>query len=179
MPRDEDPAEQPSLDAWASDESTDTADKQDQPSTSEQESETIDRPHDAGADRSIEGVADEHDPVSQRIELGVELLANLEHDELSMKATMDRLEKITGDPTVQREIIDTADLRGIIERDGGLIRPKASSYVRFEQDVFTKQGKFECKRCGRSLSTGYFIRFDAGEHGPFGSSCIRKVTGRE
>jgi hypothetical protein len=45
--------------------------------------------------------------------------------------------------------------------------------------VVTKEGEFTCRRCGAGLSTGYFMKLDAGEHGPFGSSCIRKVTGRE
>jgi hypothetical protein len=45
--------------------------------------------------------------------------------------------------------------------------------------VVSKEGEFTCRRCGASLSTGYFMRLEAGEHGPFGSSCIRTVTGRE
>ena len=57
--------------------------------------------------------------------------------------------------------------------------PTSHNYVSFESDVTTKEGKFTCQRCGAGISTGYFIEFDAAEHGPFGSSCIRKVTGRE
>ncbi len=121
----------------------------------------------------IAGVADD------RIELGIELLANLEHEELSLAATMDRLESISEDPAVTREILDTAELRGVIERDDGLIRPKRGTFVRFQRQVVSREGEFTCTRCGQRLSTGYFIRFEAGEHGPFGSECIKKVTGRE
>jgi len=113
------------------------------------------------------------------VELGVSLLANLEHEELSLADAMDRIETITTDPALAREILDTAELRGVIEREDGLIRPKRGTYVRFERDVVRREGEFTCKRCGTALRTGYFIRFEAGEHGPFGSSCIRTVTGRE
>jgi hypothetical protein len=114
-----------------------------------------------------------------RIELGVSLLANLEHEELSLAEAMDRVETITEDPTLVREILDTAETRGVIEREDGLVRPTRGTYVRFERDVVRKEGEFTCRRCGTDLTTGHFIRFEAGEHGPFGSSCIRKVTGRE
>jgi hypothetical protein len=125
--------------------------------------------HDSGGD----------DPLAGTVELGVELLAHLEHDELSLKEAMDRIETLTRDPAVTREILDTAELRGIIAREDGIVRPTSGQYVSFEADVVTREGEFTCRRCGASLSTGHFVQFDAGEHGPFGSSCIRKVTGRE
>lgn len=113
------------------------------------------------------------------VELGVELLAHLEHDELSVKEAIDRIETITTDPHRTREILDTAAMRGVIDREDGVVRPTSGSYVSFESDVITREGEFTCKRCGADISTGYFAQLDAGEHGPFGSSCIRKVTGRE
>jgi hypothetical protein len=120
------------------------------------------------------GVTDD-DPV----ELGVQLLAALEHAELSLAEAMDRIESVTGDPTLQREILETAQVRGVIDREGDTVVPTSGNYVSFEADVVTKEGDFTCERCGAGLSTGYFIQFDAADHGPFGSSCIRKVTGRE
>jgi hypothetical protein len=113
------------------------------------------------------------------VELGVELLAHLEDPELRMADALDRIETITSDPNLQREILDTAELRGIIDREDGLVRTNSHDFVSFESEVVTREGEFTCRRCGAGISTGYFIQFDAGEHGPFGSSCIRKVTGRE
>jgi len=120
-------------------------------------------------------VDEDTDPV----ELGVTLLAHLEHEQLSLADAVDRLETITTDPNVTREILDTAEVRGIIDREDGIISPQSGSFVRFESQVVSREGEFDCRRCGSSLSTGYFIQFDSGEVGPFGSSCIRKVTGRE
>jgi hypothetical protein len=118
---------------------------------------------------------DDADPV----EVGVELLANLEFGSLSVADAIDRIETVTTHPRTTREILDEAERRGVIERDSGEVYPQGGSYVAFESQVVQKDGEFSCRRCGSSLSTGYFIRLDAGELGPFGSSCIRKVTGRE
>lgn len=113
------------------------------------------------------------------VELGCELLAKLEAASLSVAEAVDRIETITADPHLTREILDTAEKRGIITREDGLIRPQRGAFVRFESEVVTKEGEFTCRRCGARLSTGHFIRLEAGELGPFGSSCIRKVTGRD
>ena len=118
--------------------------------------------------------------MDDRVELGVELLAPLEHAELSLAEAVDRIETVTRDPAVTREILETAERRGIVEREGDTVVPTTGDYVSFEGgDVVSKEGEFTCQRCGAGISTGYFIEFDAGEHGPFGSSCIRKVTGRD
>lgn len=119
------------------------------------------------------------DPVEQTVELGVELLEHTEDQQLSLAETLDRIETVTTDPAITREILDTAEMRGVIAREDGVIHTNSGAFLRFEADVIEREGDYECKRCGSSLSTGYFITFQAGEHGPFGSSCIRKVTGRE
>jgi hypothetical protein len=117
---------------------------------------------------------------ADRVELALDLLAHLEHDELALADVVDRIETVTTDPALTREILDTAELRGIIERDGARIRTRrGGTFVRFESQVVTREGDFDCRRCGAALSTGHFVRFDAGELGPFGSSCVRKVLGRD
>jgi hypothetical protein len=117
--------------------------------------------------------------VPEPVALGVELLAHLEDEQLSLAETVDRIETVTTDPHLTREILDTAELRGVIDREDGLVRPQTDDYVGFERDVVAREGEFTCRRCGADLSTGHFVEFDAGDLGPFGSSCIRKVTGRE
>ncbi len=116
----------------------------------------------------------EGDPVA----LGVELIARVDAEELSVAAAVDRIETITSDPHLTRRILRTAEAEGVIERDGRHISP-AGPAVDFETAVVTKEGAFTCRRCGTDITTGYFLNLDAGEVGPFGSSCIRKVTGRE
>ena len=115
-----------------------------------------------------------------RIELALDLLAHLETEELALADVVDRIETVTTDPSLTREILDTAETRGIIDRDGARVRTRrGGTFVRFESQVVAREGEFDCRRCGASLSTGHFVRFDAGELGPFGSSCVRKVLGRD
>ncbi|MDL0122312.1 DUF5830 family protein [Halobacterium salinarum] len=116
---------------------------------------------------------------TDRVAVGVELLAALEFESLSMADAVDRIEAVTTNPRTTRAILDAAEQRGLIERDAGRIYPQGGGHVDFDADVIRKDGAFSCRRCGCSLSTGHFIQFDAGEVGPFGSSCIRIVTGRE
>lgn len=114
------------------------------------------------------------------IELGVELLAHLEADEIDLAAAVDRLETVTTNPTLTREILDTAEKRGVIDRDGPTLRTRrGGTFVRFESQVVVRDGEFDCRRCGANVSSGHFITFESGELGPFGSSCIRKVLGRD
>jgi hypothetical protein len=116
----------------------------------------------------------------ERVELGVDLLAHLEAEELSLSAAVDRIETVTTNPTLTREILDTAELRGVIGREEGrILTRRGGAFVRFESQVVRRDGDFSCRRCGAGLSTGHFVRFEAGELGPFGSSCIRKVLGRD
>lgn len=117
--------------------------------------------------------------MDERVELGLALLERLEDESLPLPEVVDRVEVVTSDPTATRTILDEAEKRGIIEREDGIIRTTSRAYVSYDRDVVTKEGDFSCRRCGSGLSTGYFIELDAGELGPFGSSCIRKVTGRD
>lgn len=112
--------------------------------------------------------------------LGVELLAHLEDEELSLAETIDRIETVTSSPSLTRTILDDAELQGIIEREDGRIRvQRGGTYVAFDEQVVTREGEFDCRRCGASISTGHFVQFQTGELGPFGPQCVRKVTGRE
>lgn len=136
------------------------------------------RPDDGDRERAPAPVAD-LDRAGRR-ELALDLLAHLELSEPSLAAVVDRIETVTTDPALTREILDAADRRGLIERADGRVRVRRGGrFVRFESDVVAREGEFECRRCGAGLSTGHFVRFEAGELGPFGSECVRKVTGRD
>jgi len=114
------------------------------------------------------------------VALGVELLANLEYAELSVKEALDRIELVSTHPATQRAILEAAEERGVVEREGGTLRPAAQGTDgRFGRDVEVRDGEFSCRRCGASLSSGHFLQLEDGELGPFGSTCIRYVLGRD
>ena len=116
----------------------------------------------------------------EKLELGVELLAHLERDELDLASAVDRIETVPTSPALTRDILDAAEKRGVIDREGARLRVRTGgTYVDYDAQVVAREGEFECRRCGAPIATGHFVRLDAGELGPFGSSCIRTVTGRE
>jgi hypothetical protein len=115
----------------------------------------------------------------ETVELGVALLERLEHERLTVAEAVDRVETVTTNPSLTREILDRAELRGVIEREDGIVRPQRGTYVRFDSQVVRREGEFECARCGAGLSTGHFLQLEDNEIGPFGGTCVRKVLGRE
>jgi hypothetical protein len=115
----------------------------------------------------------------RQVELGVELIERLEHGSLALSELIDRVETVTSDPATTRRILDVAEIRGIIDREDGVVSIAGGNFLSFQSEVVRREGEFSCRRCGASLTTGHFMRLEAGELGPFGSSCIRKVTGRE
>ena len=116
----------------------------------------------------------------EKLEIGVELLAHLEHEELALPDAIDRIETVTTSPSLTREILDAAEKRGVVERENARLRvQRGGTYVSYESQVVQRDGEFDCRRCGATITTGHFVQLDAGELGPFGSSCIRKVTGRD
>ena len=132
----------------------------------------------AGGDQTRESTNAAEEP-EDPVEMGVELLSKLEFGSLSVAAAIDRIETVTTHPRTTREILEEAERRGVIERESGEVYPQGGGYVSFQSEVFTKEGEFSCRRCGTSITEGHFVRLDSGELGPFGSSCVRKVTGRE
>lgn len=115
----------------------------------------------------------------QTIAKGIDLLARIEMGELGLAAVLDRIELVTAEPRLQQRILDRAEQEGIITRVDTTVQISSHAFLRFDAEVTTKEGDFSCRRCGAGLSTGYFMQLPSGELGPFGSSCIRKVTGRD
>jgi len=140
---------------------------------------TGERDHGSATDSDSSASDGESASESDLVAVGVELLSKLEHPELSVAEAVDRIETVTTHPATTRKILDEAEKRGVIERENGIIKPTGGGYVSFQSEVLRKEGDFSCRRCGANISTGHFIDLDAGEHGPFGPECIRKVTGRD
>jgi hypothetical protein len=116
----------------------------------------------------------------ETVELALELIRHLELAEPTLAELVDRVETVTADPTLTREILDTAERRGLIDRDGARLEVRTGgSHVSFASQVVVREGEFDCRRCGAGLSRGHFVRFDAGELGPFGPDCVRRVLGRD
>lgn len=121
------------------------------------------------------------DPVAaldrdERVELAVDLLRTLDADELPLAEVVDRIETVTTDPALTRTILDAARKRDVLVHNDGQVRIRTRrGGVRSEPSVVRREGTFACRRCGATLSTGHFVRLDAGDLGPFGPDCVRAV----
>lgn len=114
------------------------------------------------------------------LERGLAVVEALAPHDPSVADIVDMLESVVAGPDAVREVLTEAEARDLIERDQARIRPGPAHAGADRRDgIVTKHGEFTCRRCSRGVSTGYFIRLEAQEIGPYGSTCIRKVTGRE
>lgn len=118
---------------------------------------------------------------SDTVREGVALIRVLDYEELTLKEVMDRLELLTSNPKTTRRILDEAEREGLIQRQDseGMVSLLEPSGTDVESGLVKKSGEFSCNRCGQSITTGYFINLDVGTLGPFGSTCVQKVTGQE
>lgn len=115
------------------------------------------------------------------IDRGIEVVAALAPAEPSVADVVDVLEAVVDGPDAIRTVLDRAVSEGMIERDGAQIqlgRHVAPTDQRAR--VIRRDGEHECRRCGRTVNTGHFVRVGESEEiGPYGSTCVRRITGRE
>ena len=116
--------------------------------------------------------------VDEPVRLGVGLLARIAEPSISLAEAMDRIELVTTDPTIARQILERAESEGIVVRDGSSLYVAEPNPLDFDADVIRREGSFTCRRCNSPLQEGWFLVLAGGELGPFGSTCIRYVTGR-
>lgn len=117
----------------------------------------------------------------ESLEEALAVLEALAPFEPSVADAVDALEEVLGGTDAIRTALERAERAGLIERAGGRIRVPTTHREPVDRGgaIVTREGDFRCVRCGRSVSTGYFLRVDGKEVGPYGSTCIRKVTGQD
>lgn len=116
----------------------------------------------------------------ETIETGVAVVAALARYDPSVADVVDTLEGELGDTDLIHTVLRRAEAEGVIEREGSTITRGAPPAGTPQPAVIaTVDGEFSCRRCGRAITTGYVLRLEATEVGPYGSTCIRKVTGRD
>lgn len=119
--------------------------------------------------------------MDEHLEVGLRVVERMAVYEPSVADVVDALEVVLEDESQIAPVMKHAEAAGLIDREADQITVgKTASVPKTNRGlIVTKSGEFACLRCGRALSTGYFIRADPEDIGPYGSTCIRKVTGRE
>jgi len=107
-----------------------------------------------------------------KIEHALGLLGAAKGRELSVKEAVELIELVT--MTRVKEVLEEAEERGVIKRKGKRII--VSDDIEFEVPKIKKaQCDANCTRCGKAITSCYFITFMDDEIGPFGGGCIKKL----
>lgn len=116
--------------------------------------------------------------MTQKIDAGLELLSALGAIQLKSIEIRDLLYYlISKDFNTIDKILETAEKEKLLQLTGKtyLMTPGASS-LKFEKPKIVKQEeRATCRLCRKKISTGYYVVFKSHTHGPYGSSCIRKI----
>jgi hypothetical protein len=106
------------------------------------------------------------------IERALGLLGAVKEKELTVKEAVELIELVT--KAHVKDVLKEAEERGLITREG--------KYVTLSDDIEIDVPKIKkascesaCTRCGKAITSCYYISFMDDEIGPFGSGCIRKL----
>lgn len=114
------------------------------------------------------------------IDRGVAVVAALAPAEPSIADVVDVLEAVVDSPDEIRTVLQRAEAAGHIERSAGtVVQAQSLQSPDRRAGIVRREGDYSCRRCGRGVSTGHFLRVNESEIGPYGSTCIRRITGRE
>ena len=107
-----------------------------------------------------------------KIERALGLLGAVKKKEISVKEAVELIELVT--KVHVKDLLKEAEERGVITRDKKRII--ISDDIDFEVPKIKKaECEASCMRCGKAITSCYFISFMDDEIGPFGSACIRKL----
>ena len=111
-----------------------------------------------------------------QIERALGLLGAAKDRELTVKEAVELIELVT--KVHVKEVLKEAEERGAIKREGKRIT--ISDDIEFEVPKIKKAScESNCMRCGRAVTSCYFISFMDDEIGPFGGGCIKKLKLRD
>ena len=107
-----------------------------------------------------------------RTERALGLLCAVKERELSVREAVELIELVT--KARVKEVLKEAEERGIIKREGKRIVVSTDTEIEVPK-IKTAQCDASCQRCGKAVTTCYFISFMDDEIGPFGGGCIQKL----
>lgn len=109
------------------------------------------------------------------VKLAIALLKNAKRKDLSVKEAVEIIELVSKKPEFVKTVLKKAEGEGIIKREKFVlyITSKASSDERLR--IKKAQCIASCRRCGKSITSCYYLSIFGKELGPYGSSCIRTL----
>lgn len=111
-----------------------------------------------------------------KLEQALQLLSMLKGKEITIKEAVAIVELVTNVPELVKETLRKAEERGLIKREKRkLILKFSEAGFKFGSKIKKVKCESSCRRCGRKITSCYFIVLQDSELGPFGSECVRKL----
>jgi hypothetical protein len=112
-----------------------------------------------------------------KVEQALMLLASVDAESISVKEAVEVIEIVTTVPELVRKTIAIAEEMGIVKREGGrlVIKERIIGTKGHGVHVKRRECNAQCMRCGRRISTCFFLIVAESEFGPFGSECIKRL----
>lgn len=107
------------------------------------------------------------------IERALGLLMAVKEKEITVREAVEIIELVTRGHV--KEVLKIAEERGVIKRSGKKITVISDGIELDSPEIKKAACAATCARCGKAITSCYFICFFDDELGPFGSGCIRKL----
>ncbi|WP_456475137.1 DUF5830 family protein [Candidatus Pyrohabitans sp.] len=113
----------------------------------------------------------------KKVEQALMLLTSVGAESISVKEAVEIVQLVTTVPELVRRAITTAEKRGLVKREGGrlIIRERVLGQGKRYPEVKRLECDAQCIRCGRRISTCYYLLAAESELGPLGSECIKRL----
>lgn len=113
--------------------------------------------------------------MTDRVEKGLLLLKMVNSRELTLRQAREILEGVTRVPKIIREILREGERRGLLRREGSKVYLQEPGDLDFKPGIRKYSCLSRCTRCGRRITTCYYLVLDDDEFGPYGCECVRKL----
>ena len=105
----------------------------------------------------------------------LQLLAASARMTISVRDAVEIIELVTRNPQTIKEVLKTAEERGIIRRTEKTITILDGAAGFEKPRKIRSDCESSCRRCGVHIKNCYFLVFEDHKLGPYGSECVSKI----
>jgi hypothetical protein len=103
------------------------------------------------------------------------LLSAAKKREMTVKEAVEIIELVTRNPEFIKTVLETAEERGLIKREGKKVYIAEEGASSFKPRIRRVDCDSSCRRCGIRIKNCFYILIDDYQFGPYGSECVNKV----
>jgi len=107
------------------------------------------------------------------VKLAIALLKNTKRKDLSVKEAVEIIELVSKKPEFVKSVLKKAEGEGLIKREKFTVYVTSRASSDEKLKIKKAQCIADCRRCGKSITSCYYLSIFGKELGPYGSGCIR------